>query len=89
QAVLTIGGLSAISFLMIFALLFTRYRSTTLALIVMAGVPMALVGSVVALWIAGLPLSVASLIGFVTLTGIAARNGILKISHYINLVLHE
>ncbi len=89
QAVLTIGGLSAISFLMIFALLFTRYRSTTLALIVMAGVPMALVGSVIALWIAGLPLSVASLIGFVTLTGIAARNGILKISHYINLVLHE
>ena len=89
QAVLTIGGLSAISFLMIFALLFTRYRSTTLALIVMAGVPMALVGSVVALWIAGLPLSVASLVGFVTLTGIAARNGILKISHYINLVIHE
>lgn len=50
---------------------------------------MALVGSVIALWIAGLPLSVASMIGFVTLTGIAARNGILKISHYINLVLHE
>ena len=89
QAVLTIGGLSSISFLMIFALLFTRYRSAVLALIIMAGVPMALVGSVAALWIAGLPLSVASLVGFVTLTGIAARNGILKISHYINLVLHE
>ena len=89
ESTLRIGGLSLISFGLIFALLFSRYRSAALALIVMAGVPMALVGSVIALWIAGLPLSVASMIGFVTLTGIAARNGILKISHYINLVLHE
>ena len=89
ESTLTIGGLSLVSFGLIFALLFSRYRSAVLALIVMAGVPMALVGSVIALWIAGLPLSVASMIGFVTLTGIASRNGILKISHYINLVLHE
>jgi hypothetical protein len=60
-----------------------------LALIIMGSVPLALIGSVVALWIAGLPLSVASLVGFVTLTGIATRNGILKTSHYINLALHE
>ena len=89
ESTLTIAGLSLISFGLIFALLYSRYRSVALALIVMAGVPMALVGSVIALWLAGLPLSVASMIGFVTLTGIAARNGILKISHYINLVLHE
>ena len=89
EAALTIGGLSLVSFGLIFILLFTRYRSARLALIIMAGVPMALVGSVIALALAGLPLSVASMVGFVTLTGIAARNGILKISHYINLVLHE
>ena len=89
ESTVVISGLSLVSFGLIFALLFSRYRSATLALIVMAGVPMALVGSVVALWVASLPLSVASMIGFVTLTGIAARNGILKISHYINLVLHE
>ena len=89
EAALTIGGLSLVSFGLIFVLLFTRYRSARLALIIMAGVPMALVGSVLALALAGLPLSVASMVGFVTLTGIASRNGILKVSHYINLVLHE
>jgi heavy-metal exporter, HME family len=89
DATRTIGGLTMVSFLLIFALLYTRYRSVALALIVMGGVPMALIGSVAALWIFQLPLSVASLIGFVTLTGIAARNGILKISHYLNLTVYE
>ncbi len=55
----------------------------------MGSVPLALIGSVAALWWVGQPLSVASMIGFITLTGIAARNGILKVSHYINLALHE
>ena len=70
---------------LIFAILYSRYRSAVLALIIMGSVPLALIGSVAALWLAGQPLSVASMIGFITLTGIAARNGILKISHYINL----
>ena len=55
----------------------------------MGSVPLALIGSVAALWMAGQPLSVASMIGFITLTGIASRNGILKISHYINLALQR
>jgi HME family heavy-metal exporter len=74
---------------MIFAILYSRYRSTIFAFIVMGNIPLALIGSVAALWITGQPLSVASMIGFITLTGIAARNGILKISHYINLAIHE
>jgi hypothetical protein len=89
EASRTIGILSALSLALIFAILYSRYRSAVLALIIMGSVPLALIGSVVALWIAGLPLSVASMVGFVTLTGIATRNGILKTSHYINLALHE
>jgi HME family heavy-metal exporter len=84
-----IGALALLSLTMIFAILYSRYRSALFALIIMGNVPLALIGSVAALWIAGQPLSVASMIGFITLTGIAARNGILKISHYINLAVHE
>ena len=89
QASRTIGRLSLVSLSLIFVILYSRYRSAALALIIMGSVPLALIGSVAALWIAGQPLSVASMVGFITLTGIAARNGILKISHTINLALHE
>ena len=89
EATKTIGALSLVSLAMIFAILYSRYRSTVFALIIMGSVPLALIGSVAALWLSGQPLSVASMIGFITLTGIAARNGILKISHYINLAIHE
>ena len=84
-----IAGLSAVSLALIFTVLYSRYRSAVLALIIMGNVPLALIGSVAALWIAGQPLSVASMVGFITLTGISARNGILKISHYTNLAIHE
>ncbi|MDT3685944.1 MAG: efflux RND transporter permease subunit [Pseudorhodoplanes sp.] len=89
QAARSIGLLSLVSLSLIFAILYSRYRSAILALIIMGSVPLALIGSVAALWLAGQPLSVASMIGFITLTGIASRNGILKISHIINLALNE
>lgn len=84
-----IAGLSLVSLAAIFTVLYTRYRSAALALIIMGNVPLALIGSVLALWLANQPLSVATMIGFITLTGISTRNGILKISHYINLHLLE
>ena len=84
-----ISGLSLVSLAMIFLVLYSRYKSTVLSLMIMGNIPLALVGSVIALWISGGALSVASLIGFITLAGISTRNGILKISHYINLVAHE
>ena len=89
EATQRIAILSIVALSLIFTVLYSRYRSATLALIIMGNVPLALIGSVAALWIAGQPLSVASAIGFITVTGIAARNGILKVSHYINLALFE
>jgi HME family heavy-metal exporter len=57
--------------------------------IAQAGSIMELIGAVAAFWIAGQPLLLASMIGFVTPAGTAARNGILKVSHWINLALYE
>ena len=84
-----IALLSLVSLSLVFVVLYSRYRSAALALIIMGNVPLSLVGAIAALWIAGQPLSVASMIGFITLAGIAARNGILKVSHYLNLALLE
>ena len=89
QAARLIGVLATISLILIFLVLYSRYRSVVLTAIIMGNIPLALVGSVIALWISGQPLSVAALVGFITLTGIATRNGILKISHYINLCAFE
>ena len=89
QAARLIALLALVSLTMIFLVLYSRYRSMALTSIIMGNIPLALVGSVVALWISGQPLSVAALVGFITLTGIATRNGILKISHYINLCAFE
>jgi HME family heavy-metal exporter len=89
EAARLIALLALVSLALIFLVLYGRYRSTVLTLIVMGNIPLALVGSVAALWISGQPLSVAALVGFITLTGIATRNGILKISHFVNLCAFE
>ena len=89
QANQLIAVLALVSLTLIFLVLYSRYRSTTLALIIMGNIPLALVGGVVALWVSGQTLSVASLVGFITLAGISTRNGILKISHYLHLVRDE
>ncbi|WP_096700379.1 efflux RND transporter permease subunit [Magnetospirillum sp. 15-1] len=89
EATRLIGILALVSLAAIFALLHAHFRSGLLALIIMANIPMALVGSVGALWLSGLPLSVAGMVGFVTLAGIASRNGIMKITHYLHLMRHE
>lgn len=81
--------LSIFSILSIFLVLYTHFKSARIVLQIMLNVPLALVGSVVAVMLSGGVFSVATLVGFITLTGIASRNGIMMISHYIHLVEHE
>ncbi len=81
--------LSSISLIGILLVLYSLFRSVNLALQVMVALPMAAIGGVAALLLTGQDLSVPSMVGFITLAGIASRNGILLISHYLHLLKHE
>ena len=84
-----ISILSIFSFLGIFVVLFFHFKSWRIVAQIMLNIPLALVGSVVAVWLTGGVFSIATLVGFITLTGIASRNGIMMISHYLHLIEHE
>lgn len=73
----------------IWLLLTTAFRSHRDALLVLSNLPLALVGGVAGVMLEGGVLSIASLVGFVTLFGIATRNGIMLVSHVRHLVEHE
>ncbi len=81
--------LSLFSFAGIFLVLYSHFKSWEIAVQIMLNIPLALIGSVVAVMLTGGVFSIATLVGFITLTGIATRNGIMMISHYIHLVEHE
>ena len=89
SATRVIGLLFVVSMGGVFLVLFTMFRSINLSLQVMAALPMAFIGSVVALVVTGQTLTVASMVGFISLAGIASRNGILLLNHYLHLVEHE
>ena len=84
-----IALLFVMSMIGIFLVLFTMFRSVNLALQVMVALPMAFIGSVAALVITGQTLTVAAMVGFVSLGGLASRNGILLLNHYLHLVKYE
>lgn len=82
----TIVLVGALAILGVFGLLTLAFRSARDALLVMLNLPLALVGAVVGVYVEGGVLSVASLVGFITLFGIATRNGIMLVSHVRHLV---
>jgi CzcA family heavy metal efflux pump len=77
---------SALAIFIIFLILYNEFRNMKLAGIVLLNLPLALIGGVVALWLTSGVLSIPAIIGFITLFGIATRNGILLVSRYQNLV---
>jgi Cu/Ag efflux pump CusA len=78
----TIGIASLLSLLIIFMLLLSEFRQASLAGIILLNLPLALIGGVISLALSGSVISIPALIGFITLFGIATRNGILLVSHY-------
>ena len=84
-----IGLLSIFALTGIFLVLYSHFKSSRIVLQIMLNVPLALIGSVITVILTGGTFSIATLVGFITLTGIASRNGIMMISHYIHLIEQE
>ena len=76
---------SILAILIIFLLLFQEFRNFKLAGIILLNLPLALIGGVFSIWVTSGVLSIPAIIGFITLFGIATRNGILLISNYQKL----
>ena len=89
EATKLISLLSLISLAGVFLVLFTLFPSARIVLQIMFALPIAFVGGVIAMWLTKQSLSVASMVGFISLGGIAARNGILLVSHYLHLMREE
>jgi len=86
EASRTIWALSIVSLVMIALILYQEFKKTRDVAFALINLPLALIGGVWSVWMTDGIVSVASLIGFITLFGIAARNGILLISHYHKLM---
>ncbi|MBY0525666.1 MAG: efflux RND transporter permease subunit [Gemmataceae bacterium] len=82
-------GVSGLALLGIAVLLYIDFRSVRLTLLVLLTLPFALIGGVAAVGLTGGLVSLGSLVGFITVLGIAARNGIMLVSHYRHLELEE
>ena len=78
---------SVISIIVIFLLLFNQFRNAVQSLVILLNLPLALIGGVVAVWLSGGMVSIPSIIGFISLFGIATRNGMLLVSRYNDLLL--
>ena len=76
---------SLLAILVIFVILFQEFRSISLAMVILINLPLALIGGVISIRLTSGVLSIPAIIGFITLFGIATRNGILLVSRYQHL----
>jgi Cu(I)/Ag(I) efflux system membrane protein CusA/SilA len=86
RATRIISLLSIAAIILIYLILYIEFQSFRTALLVMVNLPLALIGGIIAVFFSSGIISVASLVGFITLFGIATRNGILMVSHYNHLL---
>lgn len=85
RAAQVISLLSMVAIGLIYLLLYLEFDSLKTALLVMVNLPLALIGGILTVWLTDGIVTIASLVGFITLFGIATRNGILMVSHYQHL----
>ena len=76
---------SIFSILVIFLLLFNQFRNVTQSVVILLNLPLALIGGVLVIWFTGGVISIPAIIGFISLFGIATRNGMLLIARYNDL----
>lgn len=89
RAIKLIALLSLLSLFGMAIVLYAHFKSTRLVLQILLNIPFALIGAIVAIHLTGRVASVASLVAFITLCGIASRNGIMMLSHYLHLMRYE
>ena len=82
SATARLGVLVPVTLVMIFALLFMTFGSAKDAALVFSGVPLALTGGVISLWLRGIPLSITAGVGFITLSGVAVLTGVVMVSAF-------
>lgn len=89
EATQRIALFSALVFVAVFLMLYGYFRSASLALQVLVNIPLALMGGLAFTYFKLNNISIATLVGFIAVGGVAARNGIMMISHYLHLMTHE
>jgi Cu(I)/Ag(I) efflux system membrane protein CusA/SilA len=89
EATRMITMLSILSILAIFVALYMEFGNFRQSLLIMVNLPLALMGGIVALFVTGEIITIASIVGFITLFGVAVRNGIILVSHYNYLMEKE
>lgn len=89
EATQRIAVFSSLVFMAVFLMLYGYFRSGMLALQVLVNIPLALMGGLALTWMKLNNISIATLVGFIAVGGVAARNGIMMISHYLHLMRHE